>query len=124
MAVQRQSHVPDHAVRPAVSHQVHGLAHIDQPGNRPVRYPVVHGHDDGFFRITVHDSFKTDFLSSHGNNNSSPCIPAVYFSCKPEGLPVPEIIPEIIAEIKAKVAIRGRTCVHDFRNGCFDAAGG
>jgi hypothetical protein len=46
------------------------------------------------------------------------------FSANSEGLPVPEIIPEIIAEIKAKVAIRGRTCVHDFRNGCFDAVGG
>jgi hypothetical protein len=33
-------------------------------------------------------------------------------------------IPEIISKIIAKNAIRERTCVHDFRNGFTDAAGG
>jgi hypothetical protein len=30
---------------------------------------VIHRYDDGFFRITVHDPFQTNFLSSHNNNN-------------------------------------------------------
>jgi hypothetical protein len=34
---------------------------------------VIHRDDDGLLRIAVHDSFQTDFLSSHSsNNNSSP----------------------------------------------------
>jgi hypothetical protein len=49
---------------------------------------VVHRDDDRLFRIAVHDSFQTDFLSSHSNNNnSSPCIHTnLLCSCKPGGL--------------------------------------
>jgi hypothetical protein len=49
---------------------------------------VVHRYDDRFFRIAVHDSFKTDFLSSHSKQQlqQQPSASAYFLACKPEGL--------------------------------------
>jgi hypothetical protein len=69
MAMERKPHMADHRVCPAVCYHVDGLAHIDQARNRSFRDTVIHRYDDRFFRIPVHDSFKTNFLSSHSNNN-------------------------------------------------------
>jgi hypothetical protein len=85
MAVERQAHMADHRVRPAFRHQVDGLAEINEARDGPIGHAVIHRYDDGFFRITVHDSFQTNFLSSH-NNNNLPLRSLTNLLCKPEGL--------------------------------------
>src|SRR4030042_4777175 len=104
MSVERQAHMADHGICPAICDEVDGLPHIDEGRDWPVRDPVIHRDDDGLLRIAIHDPFQTNFLSSHNNNNNLPPHSHTNYCAKPEGL----LIPEIIAKI-AKEAIRGRS---------------
>jgi hypothetical protein len=74
VTVKRQTYMPDDSIRPAIGNKVDGLPHIDKAGDRPVRDAVVHRYNDGLFRITIHDPFQTNFLSSHNKQQPSPCI--------------------------------------------------
>ena len=84
---------------------------IDQARDRPVRDAVVHRHDDGLLRIAVHDSFQTNFLSSHSKQQLLPLF-LHEFSGKAEGLLKPVIIAKVIAKAakKTKNVRNARPC--------------
>jgi len=64
---------------------------------------MIHRYDDGFFRITVHDSFQTNFFSSHNNNN----LPSAFTRIIVQNQRAYSI-PEIIPVIKAKEAKKAK----------------
>jgi hypothetical protein len=85
---------------------------------------VVHRHDDRFLRIAVHDSFQTNFLSSH--NQQLPLQREQNGKQRRE-LPVPGIIPETEPAKEAKVAkdaIADAPRLGVFRNGTYYAPDG